>query len=89
MAPVRRDRTLAVTFTCPAELNSLTEQALAELEQVLDTVEQDPTIRVLTLTGTGKAFCVGLDAELLERAFAAREVWEALLRRVGRLALRI
>lgn len=64
-----RDRALHVVLDRPDALNSLTLELLAELRGVCDRVEADQSIRAVTLTGSGRAFCVGADLDLLRRAF--------------------
>jgi len=53
-----------VTFNRPDKRNAISTQMIAELQAVLDTLEKTPT-RVVILTGSGKAFCAGIDLDLL------------------------
>lgn len=78
-----------MTFTRPDRLNGISEERLAEMEAVLDRVERDPDIRALVITGSGKAFCVGLDLDLLDRAFDDIPYFEATVRRLSRIVMRI
>lgn len=64
-----RDRVAYVTFATPDRLNSITEERLADLNAVMDSVESDHTLHAMTITGQGRAFCVGDDRDLLKRAF--------------------
>ncbi len=50
-----------LTFNRPEVFNSLNEQMHAELKTALGQVKKDKTIRVLVITGEGKAFCAGQD----------------------------
>jgi enoyl-CoA hydratase/carnithine racemase len=50
-----------VTFTRPDTLNSLTFEVYAELERLARECQTDESVRVLVLTGRGKAFCSGGD----------------------------
>ncbi len=45
----------------PETLNALDAQVLDELDAALDEVERDESIRVVVLTGAGRAFCAGAD----------------------------
>lgn len=45
----------------PEQLNSLTAQLCAELQDGLVSAATDPAIRCVLLTGTGKGFCAGQD----------------------------
>ena len=64
-----RDRALRVVLDRADALNGLTLELLEELRQVCDRVEADTSIRAVTITGSGRAFCVGADLDLLRRAF--------------------
>jgi 2-(1,2-epoxy-1,2-dihydrophenyl)acetyl-CoA isomerase len=50
-----------ITLNRPEKLNSFTTQMHAELRSALDWVDQDPSIRVVLITGAGKGFCAGQD----------------------------
>jgi enoyl-CoA hydratase/carnithine racemase len=83
------DRIGVMTFTQPERLNALSEARLAEIEAVLDAVEADEDLGALILTGSGKAFCVGLDLDLLDRAFGDIAYFEATVRRLSVIIERI
>src|SRR5215510_1415186 len=58
----------------PRHLNRLQAEDLGELLKLFDRIEADPAIRVLVLTGTGRAFSAGYDLNsVAERAVSARE----------------
>jgi enoyl-CoA hydratase len=58
----------------PKHLNRLQAEDLAELLTLFDRIEADPAIRVLVLTGTGRAFSSGYDLNsVAERAASANE----------------
>lgn len=50
-----------ITLNRPEKLNSFTAQMHAEIRSALDLVDQDPSIRVVLITGAGKGFCAGQD----------------------------
>jgi 2-(1,2-epoxy-1,2-dihydrophenyl)acetyl-CoA isomerase len=50
-----------VTLNRPQQLNSFTAQMHAELRQALASIREDDAIRVVVLTGAGRAFCAGQD----------------------------
>src|SRR5260363_336090 len=53
----------------PKHLNRLQAEDLGELVRLFDRIEADPAIRVLVLTGTGRAFSAGYDLNsVAERA---------------------
>src|SRR6476619_6536400 len=58
----------------PKHLNRLHAEDLGELVKLFDRVEADPAVRVLVLTGTGRAFSAGYDLNsVAERAVSANE----------------
>jgi enoyl-CoA hydratase/carnithine racemase len=58
----------------PRHLNRLQAEDLDELLALFDRIEADPVIRVLVLTGTGRAFSAGYDLNsVAERAVSAHE----------------
>jgi enoyl-CoA hydratase len=58
----------------PRHLNRLQPDDLDALRMLFDRIEADPAIRVLVLTGTGRAFSAGYDLNsVAERAVSANE----------------
>jgi len=58
----------------PRHLNRLQADDLAALLVLFDRIEADPAIRVMVLTGTGRAFSAGYDLNsVAERAVSAKE----------------
>src|SRR5712671_6630028 len=58
----------------PKHLNRLQSDDLDVLLKLFDRIEADPAIRVLVLTGTGRAFSAGYDLNsVAERAVSAKE----------------
>lgn len=50
-----------LTMNAPERLNALSDEMLAALQETLDGLAEDASTRVVTLSGTGKAFCAGHD----------------------------
>ena len=50
-----------LTMNAPDRLNALSDEMLAALQDTLDTIAQNPSVRVVILAGHGKAFCAGHD----------------------------
>merc|ERR1711976_524119 len=50
-----------VTLSRPEAKNALNKQLTEELAQCLDGLRSDPDLRALVLTGSGSAFCAGVD----------------------------
>jgi methylglutaconyl-CoA hydratase len=54
-----------IALNRPEKRNAITTQMIADLQSALDAIEKTNT-RVVIITGTGKAFCAGIDLELLQ-----------------------
>jgi enoyl-CoA hydratase/carnithine racemase len=63
-----------VTFTRPDTLNSLTFEVYAELERLARECQTDESVRVLVLSGSGKAFCSGGDVHEIIGELFKRDV---------------
>ncbi len=50
-----------IVLNKPDKLNVLTPKMADEIVNVLRSIEDDPRIRVVVITGSGKAFCAGAD----------------------------
>jgi enoyl-CoA hydratase/carnithine racemase len=50
-----------ITLNRPGRMNTISGPMLNQLTQHLLAAEADPAVRVVILTGTGRAFCAGLD----------------------------
>jgi len=55
-----------LTLNRPDKLNSFNSEMHAELRVALDSIQNDTSVRVLVLSGAGRAFCAGQD--LADRA---------------------
>ena len=64
----KTDGVAVITLNRPDKLNAFTAEMHGELKAALDDVKQDEAVRVLLLTGAGRAFCAGQD--LSDRAVA-------------------
>jgi enoyl-CoA hydratase/carnithine racemase len=61
-----RDRVATVTLHRPDRLNAWTGRMHAEYRALLARAASDPAVRVIVVTGSGRAFCAGADARALE-----------------------
>jgi enoyl-CoA hydratase len=52
---------VVVTLNRPERLNAMNYDLVRGLYDALDELENDPTCRVIVLTGAGRGFCAGLD----------------------------
>ncbi|MDR3513029.1 MAG: enoyl-CoA hydratase-related protein [Caulobacteraceae bacterium] len=55
------DHIATITLNRPERMNTISRAMLSQLSQRLLEAENDPEVRVVILTGTGRAFCAGLD----------------------------
>lgn len=58
------DGVATVRLNDPASLNALSVEMANGLGGALSDLAEDPTVRVLVLTGTGRGFCAGGDVQL-------------------------
>ncbi len=56
-----RDNTGLITFNRPERMNTITPKMLNALSERLLQADADPEVRVIVLTGAGRAWCAGLD----------------------------
>lgn len=56
-----RDGICTITLNRPAVFNSFDQAMGRAFQSALDEAAQDPAVRCVVLTGTGKAFCAGQD----------------------------
>ena len=55
------DHIATITLNRPERMNTISHRMLNELTRHLVAADADPDVRVVILTGTGRAFCAGLD----------------------------
>lgn len=52
---------VTVTLNRPQQLNALSPTLLKTLAQTFKNLRSDPSVKVVILTGKGRAFCAGID----------------------------
>lgn len=57
----RRDRVGILTLNRPDRLNAVSRRMIEEIHRVLDVIRDDDEIGAVVLTGSGRAFCSGID----------------------------
>ena len=50
-----------LTLNVPKKLNAISDKLVGEVNAALDAAESDDDVRVVVLTGAGRAFCAGFD----------------------------
>ena len=58
-----KDSICYLTLNRPEKLNALNAVMMSEIREALEVIEADPDIRVVILTGAGRAFSAGFDLE--------------------------
>ncbi|WP_131753282.1 enoyl-CoA hydratase/isomerase family protein [Legionella jordanis] len=56
---------LNLTLNRPEKLNALSTEVLQILDELLDSAKENPKVKALLITGSGKAFCAGADISRL------------------------
>lgn len=67
------DQILTVTLNRPDSLNAFTVEMADELVTVFEDVNEDDLIRVVVVTGAGRAFCAGMDLNKAGNVFGLNE----------------
>lgn len=67
------DGLLLVTFSRPEALNSFTVEMANELIDLFESVNADDAVRVIVVTGGGRAFCAGMDLTREGNVFGLNE----------------
>jgi enoyl-CoA hydratase/carnithine racemase len=70
------DRVATITLSRPNKLNAWTARMNAEYRALLQQAADDPDVRVIVVTGAGRGFCAGADADDLA-AHAERGSYDA------------
>ena len=72
-----------LTLNRPAAYNSFDGPLVEELLGIFRTLENDPEVRVLILTGAGQAFCPGADLKYIREQLTGPAEGRNLIKRVG------
>lgn len=74
----REGRLVTLTIDRPDKANSLTQEMLSELADVVEAAADDESVNALILTGRGKVFSAGADLDAARAGLATDRVWERL-----------
>lgn len=83
----KRDGYAIVTLNRPDEMNALSRELRSDFVAAFDTCASDKAIRVIILTGNGRAFCAGFDLKELANSAeqdASREADNTIARAMER-----
>jgi len=75
-----------VTLNRPKQYNALSEELLSELQSLLDSIEKDPSVRVVVIAGNGTAFCAGHDLKQM-RANPKKSYYDKLFAQCSKIML--
>lgn len=70
-----QDRIATLTLNRPAKRNALSDELLIDMQNALDDLEHDHSVRAVILTGAGKAFCSGFDLSPRENPPTSVQDW--------------
>jgi enoyl-CoA hydratase/carnithine racemase len=59
-----KDHIATITLNAPERMNTISGPMLKQLSELLLAADRDPEVRCIILTGTGRAFCAGLDLRI-------------------------
>lgn len=62
-----------ITLNRPQKLNAFTTEMYQGMLQMINDAASDDEVKVLVITGRGRAFCVGADVKRLEQGLAKRD----------------
>ena len=84
----RKGGAVFLTLNRPAQYNTLSEQMLAALHGVLESLAADTSVRVVVLGGAGRAFCAGHDLKQM-KANPSLDYYQRLFDDCSRVMMRI
>jgi enoyl-CoA hydratase/carnithine racemase len=64
----------------PDQLNAISPELLEDLDRACAAIEEDPRVRVATLTAAGRAFCAGADLRAVRELAPDPARWRAFMR---------
>ena len=89
----RHDSIVTLTLNRPETLNAMNEAMMGEIERILVELEADTAVRVVVLTGAGRAFSSGGDQKRdgaeVPPSFFEGDPGGALIERLNRCVLRM
>lgn len=68
-----------VILNRPSQMNAVSPELLEDLDRVCETVERDRRVKVVTLTGAGRAFCAGADLKVVQELSPDPERWRGFM----------
>ncbi len=86
----KKDGTGLITFNRPEVMNAISPDMMEEVKSVIEQARLDANIKVLVITGTGRAFCSGANPRDLnrgvERLPVESQLWTSLEKHIFAVA---
>jgi enoyl-CoA hydratase/carnithine racemase len=79
-----RDGVATLTLNRPDKFNALSTELMAALQDQLDALMDDPSVKVVVIAANGRAFCAGHDLQEM-KAMKGRAPLEALFKQCSRM----
>ena len=76
----KKDVVAKIILNRPETRNALNRDMVAEIGEALEDAEKDPDVRVVVITGAGKAFCSGADLKFARQELTTSWAEEAFFR---------
>ena len=70
----KKNFVVKIILNRPEALNALNRSMITEIGHALDEAEKDDKVRVMVITGSGRAFCVGADLKFVKEELTS--LWE-------------
>jgi enoyl-CoA hydratase len=84
----KKDHIARITLNRPEALNALNRAMVTELGQALDDADADREVRVVVVTGAGKAFCSGADLKFASEELTSSQAEQEFFRFANKVMMR-
>src|SRR5262250_3197055 len=75
-----KDGVARVVLNRPDQLNAISPTLLEDLDRACAAIEGDPSVRAMTLTAAGRAFCAGADLKAVRELSPDPVKWSSFMR---------
>ncbi len=87
LLPAFSDGIARLTLNRPQHYNALSTGLMAELQDCLDQIAEDPSVRAVIIEGAGKGFCAGHDLKELRGHSGDRHFFQQAFRQCSKLMI--
>jgi enoyl-CoA hydratase len=84
----KKDGIARITLNRPEALNALNRTMVTELGQAFDDADADPKVRVVVISGAGKAFCSGADLKFASEELTSPQAEQDFFRFANKAMMR-